>query len=67
MQSEFFVSEGMKGAEIHQQLDRTVFHNEVCVSGSKCLKAAEQVLLMQTGRDANPRPQTNTTWSVLKQ
>jgi hypothetical protein len=24
-------------------------------SGSKCLKAAEQVLLMQTGKDASPR------------
>jgi hypothetical protein len=67
----FLVSKGMKGAEMHRQLlpstDRTVCHNEVCTSGSKCLKAAEPVLLMQTGKDAHPHPQTNKTWGVLKQ
>jgi hypothetical protein len=67
----FLVSEGMKWAEIIgswlMSTDRTVWHNELCTSGSKCLKAAEPVLLMQTGKDVHPHPQTNKTWSALKQ
>jgi hypothetical protein len=43
---------------------RTVCHNEVCMSGFKCLKAAKSVL-MQTGKDAYLHPQTNKTWSML--
>jgi hypothetical protein len=50
----FLESEGMKGAEIIDSwllsMDRTVYHNKIYTSGSKCLKAAEPVLLMQTGR-----------------
>jgi hypothetical protein len=38
-------------------LDRTVCHDEVCTSGLKCLKAAEPVLLMQTG-DTHPHEQS---------
>jgi hypothetical protein len=37
------------------------------MSGSKCLKVAEPVLLMQTGSYSHPNPQTNKPWSVLKQ
>jgi hypothetical protein len=48
-------------------LDRTVCHNEVFTNRSKCLQAAEPVLLKQTGKDAHPHPQTNKTWSVIKQ
>jgi hypothetical protein len=29
------------------------------MSGSKCLKAADTVLLMQTGKDTHTHPQTN--------
>jgi hypothetical protein len=47
-------------------MDRTVCYNEACVSGSKCLKAAEVVLLMQTFKDAHSRPQTKKTWRVLQ-
>jgi hypothetical protein len=67
----FFVCKGVKGAEIHRQLaakyEKTVCHNEVCTSDSKCLKAAEPVLFMQTGKDVHPHRQTNKTWRVLKQ
>jgi hypothetical protein len=48
-------------------MDRTVCYNEVCTSGSKCLKAAEPMLMMKTDKDAHPQPHTNKTWSVLKQ
>jgi hypothetical protein len=48
-------------------MDRTVCYSEVCISGSKCLKTAEPVLLMQTGKNAHPHPQTKKTWNVLKQ
>jgi hypothetical protein len=48
-------------------MDKTVCHNEVRKGGSKFLKAAEPVLLMQTGEDTHPHPQTNKTWSVIKQ
>jgi hypothetical protein len=34
--------------------DRNVWHNELCTSGSKFVKAAEPVLLMQTDKDAHP-------------
>jgi hypothetical protein len=47
--------------------DRTVWHSDVCTRGSKCLIAAEPVLLMQTSKDAHPHPQMNKIWSVLKQ
>jgi hypothetical protein len=40
-------------------MNRTVYNNEVCMSGLKCLKAAKPVLLMQTGKDVHP--QTNKT------
>jgi hypothetical protein len=39
-------------------MDRTVCHNEVFTSELKCLKAVEPLLLMQTGKDAHPHPQT---------
>jgi hypothetical protein len=39
-------------------MDRTICHNEMRTSGSKCSKAAEPVLLMQTGNDVHPHPQT---------
>jgi hypothetical protein len=45
--------------------NRTVCHNEVCTSGSKCLKAAKPVLVMLTGKDAHP--QMNKTWCMLRQ
>jgi hypothetical protein len=41
----YLVSEGMKEAEVLQQLDATVYHNEVCMTGSKCLKATKPVSL----------------------
>jgi hypothetical protein len=28
------------------------------------VKAAKPVLLMQTGKDTHPHPQTNKTWSI---
>jgi hypothetical protein len=37
------------------------------MSGSKSLKAATQVLFIQIGKDAQPQPQMNETWSTLKQ
>jgi hypothetical protein len=48
-------------------MDRTACHNDVCTSGSKCLKAAEPVLLMQTGKDVHSHPQMSETWNMLKQ
>jgi hypothetical protein len=54
-------SERMKGAETHRQLAAIYGQNEVCTSGSKCLKAAEPVLLMLKGKDTHPHPQTNKT------
>jgi hypothetical protein len=59
-------------------MGKNLCHSEVCMSGSKCLKAAEPVLLMHWHyrsrtkckgfvKDAHPHTQTNKTWSVLKQ
>jgi hypothetical protein len=48
-------------------MGRTVYLSEVCTSVSKCLKAAEPVLLMQADKEAHPHPQTNKPSSVLKQ
>jgi hypothetical protein len=49
------VSEGTKGANITDNwlpsMDRTVCLNEVCTSESKHLKAAEPVLMEQTGKE----------------
>jgi hypothetical protein len=65
----FLVCEGMKGQRSIDNWLRsmgcTVCHSEVYMSGSRCLKAAKSVLLVQAGKD--PHPQTNITWSVLKQ
>jgi hypothetical protein len=36
-------------------MDRTVCHREVRTNGSKCLKAAETVLLVQKGKYAHPQ------------
>jgi hypothetical protein len=61
----------MKGAaESHQQLAAKYgqnCHSEVCMSRLECLNTAETVLLIQTGNNAYPHPQTSKTWSVLKQ
>jgi hypothetical protein len=49
------------GCQVWTELFATVKRT----SGSKCLKAAEPVLWVQTGKDAHP--QTHQTWSMLKQ
>jgi hypothetical protein len=56
-----------EGAEIHQQLASKYQHNKACISGSECLKEAELVLLIHTGKDTHPNPETNKIRRMLKQ
>jgi hypothetical protein len=37
-------------------MDRTVYHNEVCMSRLKLLKATKPLLPVQTGEDVQPHP-----------
>jgi hypothetical protein len=64
-------SERVKGAESINDwlpsMDRTVCHNKVYMNESGSLKMSEPVLLIQTGWVIHPHPQTNKTWSMLKQ
>jgi hypothetical protein len=38
-------------------IESTVCYNDVCTRGSKCLRAVESMLLLDTGKDGRPHPQ----------
>jgi hypothetical protein len=63
MQQSFFISEGMKAAEIRQQLAtkcrKNCLHSEVCMNGSKCLEPTELVLSCCRCREIRTSVQTN--------